>query len=206
MLKLTKTGIGLLTKQYRSVLRKCLLLNFGVFALTAANTIIQQNAYALTEGTASGDRANAIGSDSVASGEGSIALAPATKAMGFGSTAVGLGARALVKDALGLGHDAFAYNVGSVALGSESVASEDYVISIGHLSTDLRWNDVAYGSNLFRRIVNVAAGTGDNDVVILKQLNDALNYYYTFRVDERDEAAEFALFLDNEKLSSVFEA
>ena len=30
MLKLTKTGIGLLTKQYRSVLRKCLLLNFGV--------------------------------------------------------------------------------------------------------------------------------------------------------------------------------
>ena len=27
MLKLTKTGIGLLTKQYRSVLRKCLLLN-----------------------------------------------------------------------------------------------------------------------------------------------------------------------------------
>ena len=31
MLKLTKTGIGLLTKQYRSVLRKCLLLNLGLF-------------------------------------------------------------------------------------------------------------------------------------------------------------------------------
>ena len=34
MLKLTKTGIGLLTKQYRSVLRKCWLLNLGVFALS----------------------------------------------------------------------------------------------------------------------------------------------------------------------------
>ena len=32
MLKLTKTGIGLLTKQYRSVLRKCLLLNLGLFS------------------------------------------------------------------------------------------------------------------------------------------------------------------------------
>ena len=31
MLKLTKTGIGLLTNQYRSVLKKCLLLNLGLF-------------------------------------------------------------------------------------------------------------------------------------------------------------------------------
>ncbi len=33
MLKLTKTGIGLLTRQYRSVLRKCWMINVGVFAL-----------------------------------------------------------------------------------------------------------------------------------------------------------------------------
>ena len=33
MLKLTKTGIGLLTKQYRSVLRKCLLLNLGLLSI-----------------------------------------------------------------------------------------------------------------------------------------------------------------------------
>ena len=32
MLKLTKTGIGLLTRQYRSVLKKCLLINAGLFA------------------------------------------------------------------------------------------------------------------------------------------------------------------------------
>ena len=36
MLKLTKTGIGLLTKQYRSVLKKCLLLNLGLFILNVS--------------------------------------------------------------------------------------------------------------------------------------------------------------------------
>ena len=36
MLKLTKTGIGLLTRQYRSVLRKCWMINVGLFALGAA--------------------------------------------------------------------------------------------------------------------------------------------------------------------------
>ncbi len=35
MLKLTKTGIGLLTRQYRSVLHKCFLINAGVFGLMA---------------------------------------------------------------------------------------------------------------------------------------------------------------------------
>ena len=35
MLKLTKTGIGLLTRQYRSVLKKCWAINVGLFALSA---------------------------------------------------------------------------------------------------------------------------------------------------------------------------
>ena len=35
MMRLTRTGIGLLTAQYRSVLRKCFLINAGLFlALT----------------------------------------------------------------------------------------------------------------------------------------------------------------------------
>ena len=33
MLKLTKTGIGLLTRQYRSVLKKCWAINVGIFGL-----------------------------------------------------------------------------------------------------------------------------------------------------------------------------
>ena len=36
MLRLTKTAIGLLTRQYRSVLKKCWLINTGLFALGAA--------------------------------------------------------------------------------------------------------------------------------------------------------------------------
>ena len=35
MLKLTKTGIGLLTRQYRSVFKKCWLINVGLFTLSA---------------------------------------------------------------------------------------------------------------------------------------------------------------------------
>ena len=35
MLKLTKTGIGLLTRQYRSVLKKCWAINVGLFTLSA---------------------------------------------------------------------------------------------------------------------------------------------------------------------------
>ena len=31
MLKLTRTGIGLLTRQYRSVLHKCWLINVGLW-------------------------------------------------------------------------------------------------------------------------------------------------------------------------------
>ena len=39
MLKLTKTGMGLLTKQYRSVLRKCLLINLFLSSCIASNNI-----------------------------------------------------------------------------------------------------------------------------------------------------------------------
>ena len=43
MLKLTKTGIGLLTRQYRSVLKKCWAINVGVFAIftSSANALIR---------------------------------------------------------------------------------------------------------------------------------------------------------------------
>ena len=36
MLKLTKTGIGLLTRQYRSFLKKCRLINVGLFFALSA--------------------------------------------------------------------------------------------------------------------------------------------------------------------------
>ena len=46
MMKLTRTAIGLLTAQYRSVLRKCMLINLGLFALGAAIVAAPSDVYA----------------------------------------------------------------------------------------------------------------------------------------------------------------
>ena len=43
-MKYSKTAIGLLTAQYRSVLKKCLLINLGLFALGAVATATPANA------------------------------------------------------------------------------------------------------------------------------------------------------------------
>ena len=230
MLKLTKTAIGLLTKQYRSVLRKCLLLNLGVFALTAANTIIQQNAYALTEGTASGNVSIAIGFDSRAINHADIAIGYGTIASGISSVSLGDYSRAKGVFSVAVGMHALASGNSSVALGNYSTANEDGVISVGHLAGDKTFDEEeTYSSDYFRRIVNVAEGSGAHDAVTVSQLgniasgtkilnangesaitfgtesgqttvgtaisnvaNQLYNYYYTFRVDERVEAIEFA--------------
>ena len=213
MLKLTKTGIGLLTKQYRSVLRKCLLLNLGIFALTMTNIIIQHNAYALTEGNPSGDRSVAIGYKSASPGVTSVAVGYNALSEGYDSVALGDYAHAVSCKSTALGNDAFVYGErsvavgnqakvgdssneisGAVALGFASNATVENTVSVGHLASDLDYLGATYGSDLFRRIVNVAAGRDDHDVVILKQLNDALNYYYTFRNDENVEIIYYASF------------
>ena len=166
MLKLTKTGIGLLTRQYRSVLKKCLLINLGVFAI---NVLSSQPAIALTEGSSEGENSFAIGGRSIASGYSATAVGGDTKAVGYGTTAVGLGARALAMYAVGIGRDAHALSDYSVALGGESVARGS-VVSVGHLASDLDYAGGAYGANLFRKIINVAEGSDANDAVTVSQL------------------------------------
>ena len=47
-MKLTKKGITLLTKQYKSVLKKCFLINMGLFALGAVGAISAEIANAAT--------------------------------------------------------------------------------------------------------------------------------------------------------------
>ena len=37
-MKYSRTALGLLSAQYRSVLRKCFLINMGLFAITAIAT------------------------------------------------------------------------------------------------------------------------------------------------------------------------
>ena len=146
MLKLTKTGIGLLTNQYRSVLRKCLLLNFCIVGMLFFSKPV----------------ASAISHDML-----SRMLMPV---------------------------DEF------------SILDSGYVSNMSGISRQL-----AESGHYFSPLVSWINGrhewSGATVWGNLLALDNALyNYYYTFRVDERIEAAEFALFLDNEKLSSVFEA
>ena len=55
-MKYTRTALGLLTRQYRSVLKKCWLINVGLFALGAAGVMVPNEALAgalatITEGS-----------------------------------------------------------------------------------------------------------------------------------------------------------
>ena len=124
MLKLTKTGIGLLTRQYRSVLKKCWAINVGIFALGAvATTILPSDAYAGDTGgtannasgqysaafgtfnVASGYASSAFGDSNSASGQWASAFGAQNKAFGFYSSAVGY-----LNKAYGTGSSAFGYN------------------------------------------------------------------------------------------------
>src|SRR5690606_11987036 len=59
----------------------------------------------------------------------------------------------------------------AVAIGSDSIASEADTVSFGHLATDQdEVNGDAYGSDLQRRLVNVADGIGDHDAATVGQL------------------------------------
>ena len=128
MLKLTKTGIGLLTKQYRSVLRKCLLINLGLAMAFSSNDVIAVEIYYL-----------------------------------------------------------YANNTGN---------SGQYTFTVTNYDA----------GNYYGRIVNYL---GVRDMISTSLSNyftksevqniQSLNYYYTFRVDERVEAIEFAKELRSNK-------
>ena len=123
MLKLTKTGIGLLTRQYRSVLKKCLLINLGVFAINVlssqpaiGNILIDDGGW-VTE--SSGDYTIAIGINSIARKNRSVAI----------------------------GADAYVDANSSVALGRNSQAYEDGVISVGNRDVKRKIINVAAGTD-----------------------------------------------------------
>ncbi|MBR8095541.1 YadA-like family protein [Burkholderia cenocepacia] len=113
-----------------------------------------------------------------ATGTAATALGSNTRATGNWSTAIG---GATGADANG-GRGAFAGGNNSVALGSVSEARADNSVALGTSSLADRPNTVSVGAvnnrdgNSFtRQIVNVAAGTQDNDAVNLGQMNTALS-------------------------------
>ena len=126
---------------------------------------------------ATGNESVAIGHESVTDGKQAVAIGSSTFVRYDTSIAIGNNAR--------VGH--WYNNQGApnaVALGADSVANESDTVSVGHRSTDsiAFWasSNNTYGTDLFRRIVNVADGTDDHDAATVKQLKtlagDGLSY------------------------------
>jgi len=138
-----------------------------------------------TSSLATGQFSTATGVNSEATGENSMALggflgisstnldrfrftlAPAARAIAVGPAAqvhadegVAMGAKTRVL----AGADR------AIALGSDSIASETDTVSFGHLATELDFSGTVFGSDLQRRLINVADGIGDHDAATVGQL------------------------------------
>ncbi|HIH2624920.1 TPA: YadA-like family protein [Burkholderia cenocepacia] len=111
--------------------------------------------------TANNSSSISIGSNSTASADYSVALGGATQS---GRGAIATGSRAV---AIGTLSSAGATN--SVALGYGTVADRANTVSVGAAVGNVD------GSTFTRQIVNVAAGTQDDDAVNLGQMNTALS-------------------------------
>lgn len=100
------------------------------------------------------DTGIAIGQNSFATATNTTAMGVGSKAVGSASTAIGANARVAV------GRTGWY----SVALGADSVADGQNMVSVGN-------------ATLKRQIVNVAAGTEDTDAVNVGQLNERFSSY-----------------------------
>ncbi|RQV08234.1 adhesin [Burkholderia cenocepacia] len=113
-----------------------------------------------------------------ATGTSAIALGSYTRATGNWSTAIG---GATTADTNG-GRGAFASGNNSVAIGAVSEARANSSVALGDSSLADRAKTVSVGAvnnrdgrSFTRQIVNVTAGTEDNDAVNLGQMNTALS-------------------------------
>ncbi len=115
-----------------------------------------------TQSTASNSLA--CGNRSTA-GSDSTAIGVASSATGGASTAIGGGSAASGPESVALGVFASAPTRRSVALGAGSRTDQDFTVSVGNSGAS------GIGGVFQRRIVNVAAGTGQFDAVNVNQLN-----------------------------------
>jgi hypothetical protein len=135
---------------------------------------------------ASGQFSTATGVNSQATGENSLALggflglsttnvvsSRYTQATAARAIAIGNAAQVHAEEGVALGIKARVITGAdrAVAIGSDSIAPEADTVSFGHLAADVdEVNGGAYGSDLQRRLVNVADGIGDHDAATVGQL------------------------------------
>ncbi len=108
---------------------------------------------------ATGDNSTALGEEAQATGVGSTALGRAAQATGDNSTALGRAAQATGTQSTALGRAAHATGYRSTALGFNSMADQQYTISVGK-----------GGTSRNNRIVNLADGFFDQDAVTVNQI------------------------------------
>ncbi|WP_241303990.1 ESPR-type extended signal peptide-containing protein [Burkholderia cenocepacia] len=125
--------------------------------------------------SAAGNYSSALGTSATSTGTASMALGGNSTATGNYSVALG--------SATGTGRAAVSTGTGSVAIGTTSSAGANNAVALGFGSVADRDNTVSVGAgvpnidgNKFtRQIVNVAAGTEDNDAVNVGQMKTALS-------------------------------
>ncbi|MBR8041860.1 YadA-like family protein [Burkholderia cenocepacia] len=137
-----------------------------------------------------GDNSTVLGTSANAQGSGSIAIGQAAAVVN-NSGAVALGTNSSVSadygvaigGAIGSGRAAEVSGARSVALGTLSSAGAADAVALGYGSVADRANTVSVGAaipngdgrTITRQIVNVAAGTEDNDAVNVGQMNAGLS-------------------------------
>ena len=112
----------------------------------------------------------AAGENSVVVGGGEGLAAPIVSKAN--STAMGtyVGIKSENGTALGYGSQVGWNGKNSVALGADSVANEENVVSVGHTKGQTNGFGGTYGEDLNRRITNVANGINDNDAATVGQI------------------------------------
>ena len=94
----------------------------------------------------------------------------ANYARGENSVAYGYGTAATAKGAVAFGYAALAQQENAVAIGADSVAKSADTVSFGHRQGDTKEDRSAYDDNLARRIIHVADGVADTDLINVSQL------------------------------------
>ncbi|AMU09019.1 adhesin [Burkholderia cenocepacia] len=150
----------------------------------AANAVaLGMNARVANSNSAAiGSNASAAGNFSSALGNAATSTGTASMALGGNSTATGNYSVAL-GSATGTGRAAVATGTGSVAIGTTASAGANNAVALGFGTVADRANTVSVGagvpnidgSTFTRQIVNVAAGTEDNDAVNVGQMKTALS-------------------------------
>ena len=201
MLKLTKTGIGLLTKQYRSVLRKCLFLNLGLF-FAAINVTRAELEYLPIDPSESEVNRYLYTLDYLFQYTGIIAPAIITPVDWYDLASGGAAVHSALSNFAGYLTENGNYTNAYMSVRFEN---EDqywkytYVDKTGgNFAENIFLLDSAIGAKIANDGKYIKASNTNSVTANLSALDDAFNYYYTFRVDESNEVTDSASFFQKD--------